>query len=209
MTAVSAAGRPASGITDRSAPGTGFPVPLPFTALDGLRGLAVAFVLAFALRSDIARLHPPAALQYLADGGYVLIPLLFVLVGFLLCRPLTAVLSGSGVGDLAAGLVRRIVPLHLVAWAITVGWLATGTGPGRIWDWLSSAFLLNGVVGRKATGYAVSWSVSVTLWSVVLLAAAALALSFRTGRQPPSTPAQPSPSAEAGRRVTAVAVATG
>src|SRR5690242_8169081 len=135
MTAVSGARRPASAPTEQSRPAP----PLHVTALVGLCGLAVPFILAFALRSDIARLEPPAAVQHLSDGGYVLIPLFFVLIGFVLCRPLNAVLAGSGVASLASGLARRIVPLHLAAWAITFGWLITAADPGPTWNWLSSA----------------------------------------------------------------------
>src|SRR4051794_3369983 len=115
MTAVSGASRSASAPPERSRPAP----PLHVTALVGLCGLAVPFVLAFGLRSDIARLEPPAVVQRLSDGGYVLIPLFFVLIGFLLCRPLNAVLAGSGVTSLASGVARRIVPLHLAACAIT------------------------------------------------------------------------------------------
>src|SRR5689334_22395627 len=63
-------------------PPSGTPAPqVRFSALDGLRGLALPFILAFALRSQIAGLNPPAAVQYLADGGFVLINLCFVLAG--------------------------------------------------------------------------------------------------------------------------------
>lgn len=151
---------------------------LKFTALDGLRGLAVPFVLAFALRADIAGLNPPNTVQYLADGGYVLVSLFFVLAGFLLCRPLRAILDGGDAGDLLKGLVRQIAPLHLAAWAITLGWLVTETSSGTVWGWLSGALLLNGIAGPERAGYPVSWSVSVALFCVIVLVAAALLLSF-------------------------------
>jgi len=206
MTAVTGAGRPPTrkaALADQTGSGFGLgpgrapnpasatagPHPgLRFTALDGLRGLAVPFVLAFALRSDIARLHAPVDVQYLADGGYVLVTLFFVLAGFLLCRPLGAVLAGSKAEAAAVGtgLARRIAPLHLVAWAITFGWLVTGTSPsssaGTVWSWLSSALLLNGVAGPERTGYPVSWSVSVALCGVALLMVTAFALASLSGR---------------------------
>ncbi|HST80739.1 MAG TPA: acyltransferase family protein [Kineosporiaceae bacterium] len=174
---------------------------LRFTALDGLRGLVVPFVLIFALRADVARLHAPTAFQYLADGSYLLVDLLFVLAGFLLCRPLCAVLSGTS-GSLFTDVARRIAPLHLLAWAITFGWVVTGAAPGTVWGWLSSALLLNGIVGPEQTGYPMSWSVSVALGGVLLLLTAALALSRaeRRRRIPVISP---------GRLVTGIAVTTG
>ncbi len=204
MTAVTgsgqgATGKPAPAGRAGSAPGFGLspghesgaaspiasgPKPdLRFTALDGLGGLAVPFILAFALRADIARLNAPAAVQHLADGGYVLINLFFVLAGFLLCRPLSAILAGADRDGLFSGLGRRIAPLHLVAWAITFGWLVSGTSPGMMWGWLSSALLLNGVVGPERAGYPMSWSVSVALCSVALLVAVALALNWASNRR--------------------------
>ena len=273
MTAVTGAGRPStrkSAGANRAGGGFGFapgrelppisagseavsddqhPGPvLRFTALDGLRGLAVPFVLAFALRGDIAALNAPVAVQYLVDGGYVLIPLFFVLAGFLLGRPLTAILaaatpsseseagpksgaesqsgpelgsrpgSGSRPGPgartthLGARLARRIAPLHILAWTITFGWLVTGTSPGTIWEWLSSALLLNGIVGPQASGYPVSWSVSVGLGALIVLLAVALVLASRTPR-PRAAPkglvrpgALPSRSSRPGHLVTGIAV---
>jgi peptidoglycan/LPS O-acetylase OafA/YrhL len=156
---------------------------LRFTALDGLRGLAVPFILAFALRADIADLNAPDAVQYLADGGYVLVDVFFVLAGFLLCRPLYAALAGAGGSRLFTDLARRIVPLHLAAWAITFGWLITGSSPGTLWDWASSALLLNGIAGPESAGYPASWSVSVAVWCALLLAATALATARASHRR--------------------------
>jgi peptidoglycan/LPS O-acetylase OafA/YrhL len=163
--------------------------------------LAVPFVLAFALRADLARLNAPAAVQYLADGSYLLVDLLFVLAGFLLCRPLCAVLSGTG-GSLFTDTVRRIAPLHLAAWAITFGWVVTGAAPGTVSGWLSSALLLNGFAGPELAGYPMSWSVSVALGGLLLLVITALALSrAESKRRIPAIPP--------GRLVTAIAVTAG
>ena len=190
---------------------------LPFTALIGLCGLAVPFVLAFALRADIAELAAPASVQYLADGGYVLVNLFFVVAGFLLCRPLRAVLARTGTRALLTGLARQIAPLHLAAWTITAGWLLTGTAPGTIWSWASSALLLNGVAGPEQAGYPMSWSVSVALFSALLLVLVALALTLRPFRRSrkadgirviPKTPlpgANQSPAAGPGRLLTGIA----
>jgi peptidoglycan/LPS O-acetylase OafA/YrhL len=188
-----AVNRPPSGSAPR------WPQPR-FPALEGLPGLAVPFVLAFALRADLARLGVPDPAQYLADGGYVLVNLIFVLAGFRLCRPLGAVLTGTSAdaAGLVAGLVRRIAPLHLAAWAVTVGWLVTGgwttagTATASNLEWAAGAVLLNGLTGSNETDYPVSWAVSAGLIGITVLVAAAFATTHR--------PHRPDPSAGAGRR---------
>jgi peptidoglycan/LPS O-acetylase OafA/YrhL len=156
-----------------------------FRALTGLSGLAVPFVLAFALRTDLARLGAPAVVQHLGDGGFVLVGLFLVLAGFHLCRPLTGILAGTGTpaAGLARSLIGRIAPLHLTAWAITVGLLLSEVSRQAVWSWGSSALLLNGIVGPPAAGYPVSWSVSVALGAALLLIGVALALTRPTGRR--------------------------
>lgn len=162
---------------------------LRFPALDGLCGLAVPFVLAFALRADLARLGVPDPVQYLADGGYLLVDLVFVLAGFLLGRPLGAVLTGTGRDAVAlvAGIVRRIAGLHLAAAAVTIGWLATGAWTSTptttsTWDSIADVLLVNALTGATATGGPAAWSVSAALIGVVLVIATTVAVTLRPHR---------------------------
>ena len=162
---------------------------LDFPALDGLRGLAVPFVLAFALRADLARLGVPDPVRYLADGGYLLVDLFLVLAGFLLARPLAAVLTGTPAHalGLASGIVRRIAPLHLVAVAITIGWAVTGawtsTAPAdSTGARIAEVLLINSLTGTPVTGDPLGWSVSAAVIGALLLIAATFAVTHRPHR---------------------------
>jgi peptidoglycan/LPS O-acetylase OafA/YrhL len=80
--------------------------------LDGLRGLAAALVLLFALREVVAPLAP-AWLERLVEGGFLMADLFFVLSGFVLCRALFGL---AGAGPAVGFTLRRVARLGPLRW---------------------------------------------------------------------------------------------
>jgi peptidoglycan/LPS O-acetylase OafA/YrhL len=166
------------------------PVRKRFTELDGLRGVAALLVVIFHLRRSVRELDPPQSLDHLISGGYLMVDLFFVISGFVLARTM---LSTRNVGDalrFSSLRARRFLPLHLTGVAIAFGcvttvWLAQHYGfegaPNRPafttsqespTGYLSAILLLQGLVGPQFAGYAAAWSLSIELWTNVLIVAA-------------------------------------
>jgi peptidoglycan/LPS O-acetylase OafA/YrhL len=174
-----------------AAPGTVVvPVRKRFTELDGLRGVAALLVVFFHLRRNVRDLDPPDTLYQLVNGGYLMVDLFFVLSGFVLARTM---LSTRTVGDalwFSSLRARRFLPLHLTGVAIAFGcvstiWLAQHYGiehaPARPafsnsqespFGYLSAVLLLQGLIGPQFAGYDAAWSLSIELWTNILLVAA-------------------------------------
>jgi hypothetical protein len=184
-----------------------------FPALDGLCGLTLPFLLAFSLRPHLLGAHLPGPLLDLAGGGFLVVDVLLVVIGFRLCRPLADRLADPGRGPRTGAWVRRSaagpIGLHLTAWLVTAIWVLSGAGArpgtGVVVDgsapaWISSALLLNGVTGPDRAGYPLSWAVSVAVGGVLLLTAVAAVLRHRRGAVPFADP---------GPAVTGIAVGTG
>ncbi|MBT0769696.1 acyltransferase [Kineosporia sp. J2-2] len=181
-----------SGIPDR--PGTGGTTPAPavphrFTALDGLRGLAAVVVVIFHLRREFRDLGVPDAVDRMITGGYLMVDLFFVLSGFVLARTMLRTRGGRDALLFAQLRVRRFMPLHLTGWVIALSGVAFvalcqgmtlfhpratpafAADDTTAWAWLSSALLLQGFTGPQFAGYPAAWSLSIELWTNVLLVA--------------------------------------
>jgi peptidoglycan/LPS O-acetylase OafA/YrhL len=179
-----------------------------FTELDGLRGVAALLVVFFHLRKFIRDLDPPRQLDQLLSGGFLMVDLFFVLSGFVLARSMLATRTSADVARFSTMRARRFLPLHLtglfIAFScVTVIWVAQHYGyqhaPEREafsipaespWGYLSAALLLQGLIGPHYAGYTAAWSLSIELWTNILLVAA-IALVPWTDRKkwigPPAT----------------------
>ncbi|HST85362.1 MAG TPA: acyltransferase [Kineosporiaceae bacterium] len=176
----------------------GIPVQLRkrFTELDGLRGAAALLVVVFHLSSYIQDLGPPRPLTLLIRGGYLMVDLFFVLSGFVLARSMLDTWTPRDVFRFGSLRARRFLPLHLTGLAIAFGcvavtWLTQHYGyqhaPHRPafsseqqspWAYLSSALLLQGFIGPHFAGYAAAWSLSIELWTNILLVIAIAAVPW-------------------------------
>jgi peptidoglycan/LPS O-acetylase OafA/YrhL len=96
---------------------------------------------------------------------------------------------------------RRFLPLHLTGVAIAFGtvaltWLAQhynyeyapdrpafSIEPESAWGYLSSILLLQGFIGPQFAGYAAAWSLSIELWTNVLLVVAIAAVPWAHRKQ--------------------------
>lgn len=167
-----------------------------FTELDGLRGAAALAVVLFHLRHSIEHLNPPAVLQTLVDGGFLMVDLFFPLSGFVLARTMLATRTAGDAGRFSALRARRFLPLHLTAMAIvfacvTLTWILQQQGfentPKRpaftgesesTWAWVSSLLLLpKGFLGPQISGYPGEWSLSIELGVNILLVAVIAAVA--------------------------------
>ncbi|GAB3253756.1 acyltransferase family protein [Kineosporia babensis] len=168
-----------------------------FTALDGLRGLAALAVVFFHLRRELRDLGAPDSLDRLITGGYLMVDLFFVLSGFVLARTMLRTDGLKGAWRFAQLRVRRFMPLHLTAWTIALLGVAfvalcqalnlfhtpeagaftaeDATGPA----WIRSFFLVQGFTGPLFAGYAAAWSLSIELWTNILIVALIAVCSFR------------------------------
>ena len=167
-----------------------------FTELDGLRGVAALLVVVFHLRDSIRDLDPPRQLDSLLGGGYLMVDLFFVLSGFVLARMMLATRTAGDVARFSSLRARRFLPLHLTGVAIAFGcvaltWLTQHYGyPGAPhrpaftteqespWGYLSAILLLQGFIGPHFAGYAAAWSLSIELWTNILLVVAIAAVPW-------------------------------
>jgi peptidoglycan/LPS O-acetylase OafA/YrhL len=172
-----------------------------FTELDGLRGGAALLVVVFHLRHYLDDLNPPEPLYQLVSGGYLMVDLFFVLSGFVLARSMLATRTVGDVLRFSSLRARRFWPLHFTGMAIVFGcvlltWVAQHYGyehaPNRAafstdkespWGYLSAALLLQGFIGPHFAGYAAAWSLSIELWTNVLLVAAIAAVPWARRKQ--------------------------
>jgi peptidoglycan/LPS O-acetylase OafA/YrhL len=172
-----------------------------FTELDGLRGAAALLVVIFHLRKYIRDLDPPRSLDLLISGGYVMVDLFFVLSGFVLARSMLSTRTPGDVLKFSSMRARRFLPLHLTGVAIVFGcalvtWLTQHYGfqnaPNRPafsleqetpWGYLSAVLLLQGLFGPHFAGYAAAWSLSVELWTNILLVIAIAAVPWAHRKQ--------------------------
>jgi peptidoglycan/LPS O-acetylase OafA/YrhL len=177
---------------------TGIPVRFRkrFTELDGLRGGAALLVVVFHLSSYLQDLDPPRPLMLLVRGGYLMVDLFFVLSGFVLARSMLDTWTPRDVFQFGTLRARRFLPLHLTGLAIAFGcmavtWLtqhygyqhapnqpAFSTDQQSPWGYLSAALLLQGFIGPHFAGYAAAWSLSIELWTNVLLVIAIAAVPW-------------------------------
>jgi len=167
-----------------------------FTELDGLRGAAALAVVLFHLRHSIEHLDPPAALQTLVDGGFLMVDLFFPLSGFVLARTMLATRTAGDARRFSVLRARRFLPLHLTAMTIVFAcvaltWILQQQGfentPKRpaftgesesTWAWVSSLLLLpKGFLGPQISGYPGEWSLSIELGVNVLLVAVIAAVA--------------------------------
>lgn len=180
-----------SGVPECPADGTTPAPALPnrFTALDGLRGLAALVVVFFHLRRELRDLGIPDTVDRLISGGYLMVDLFFVLSGFVLARTMLRTRGAGQAVRFAQLRVRRFLPLHLTGWAVALLGVSVVAlcqqldlfeTPNRgafahddttLWAWISSALLLQGFVGPQFAGYAAAWSLSIELWTNILLVA--------------------------------------
>jgi len=97
--------------------------------LDGLRGVAVALVIAAHACTGVFPSHRPLAEGVLRGGGIVGVQLFFVLSGFLITRLLLEELDASGsirLGAFYGRRVRRLLPalVALCVIYVAVAWIA-------------------------------------------------------------------------------------
>jgi peptidoglycan/LPS O-acetylase OafA/YrhL len=160
-----------------------------FTELDGLRGAAALMVVVFHLRRQIRELDAPDAFTQLIGGGYMMVDLFFVLSGFVLAKTMLQVRSAREVGRFSSIRTRRFMPLHLTGWGIALLCVALTAllqhynvqhmpdtpafqkETTSLWGWVSSVFLLQGFFGPDFSGYPAAWSLSIELWTNILLVA--------------------------------------
>jgi peptidoglycan/LPS O-acetylase OafA/YrhL len=172
-----------------------------FTELDGLRGAAALLVVVFHLRRYIDDLNPPRHLDQLLSGGYLMVDLFFVISGFVLARSMLATRTAGDVFRFSSMRARRFLPLHLTGVAIVFGcvlvtWLTQYVGyqgaPDRPafsieqespWGYLSAVLLLQGLIGPHFAGYAAAWSLSIELWTNILLVVAIAAVPWARRKQ--------------------------
>lgn len=172
-----------------------------FTELDGLRGAAALLVVIFHLRKYVHDLDPPAPLYQLINGGYLMVDLFFVLSGFVLARSMLATKSSQDVFRFSSMRARRFLPLHLTGVLIAFScvlltWIVQHYGyqhaPGRPAfsvasespvGYLSAVLLLQGLIGPHFAGYAAAWSLSIELWTNILLVVAIAAVPWVRRKQ--------------------------
>ncbi len=172
-----------------------------FTELDGLRGGAALVVVFFHLRSQFRDLDAPRPLDQLISGGFLMVDLFFVISGFVLARTMLITRTPGDVFRFSSLRARRFLPLHLTGVALAFGcvaltWLAQHYGyqdaPNRPafsteqespWGYLSAILLLQGFVGPQFAGYAAAWSLSIELWTNVLLVIAIAAVPWAHRKQ--------------------------
>jgi hypothetical protein len=172
MTAATGAARPLTGAlnTVASQPHrrSSSPPRYRFAGLDALPAVAAGLALAYALAGTAARLHPPGPLGRLLAGGFVSVDLLLVLTGFLIGRYLLE--PGLRTGRLIGRLLRRLVPLHLLAWVIAFAWLGSqlaGAPIGTARGWVAGALLLSGFTRPDPAGYPLAGALSAGFWTAV------------------------------------------
>jgi len=167
-----------------------------FTELDGLRGVAALFVVIFHLNKYIRDLELPRPIDQVISGGYLMVDLFFVLSGFVLARSMLATRTSGDVFRFSSLRARRFLPLHLTGVAIalctvTLTWVAQhyhyqyapdrpafGVEAESAWGYVSSMLLLQGFIGPHYAGYAAAWSLSIELWTNVLLVVAIAAVPW-------------------------------
>ncbi|GAB6897616.1 acyltransferase family protein [Kineosporia succinea] len=164
-------------------------IPRRFTALDGLRGLAALAVIFFHLRRELRDVGMPDHLDRLVTGGYLMVDLFFVLSGFVLARTMLRTRGAGEALRFSELRIRRFMPLHLTGWVVALAGVVVlavcqqfdllhtpergafdseDTGPIA---WASSFVLLQGLFGPQFAGYPAAWSLSVELWSNILIVA--------------------------------------
>lgn len=172
-----------------------------FTELDGLRGVAALLVVVFHLRKYVRDLAVPSTLYQVISGAYLMVDLFFVLSGFVLARTMLSTRTAGDAFRFGSLRARRFLPLHLTGVAIAfaavlVTWLTQHYGyqhaPHRPafsieqqspWGYLSAILLLQGLIGPHFAGYAAAWSLSVELWTNILLVIAIAAVPWARCKQ--------------------------
>jgi hypothetical protein len=137
-----------------------------FIGLDGFQALTVVLALGYGLIEIVGQLHPPAPVRHLVAGSFIAADLYLVLGGFLIGRYLLE--PGARTGRVIGRLLLRLVPLHVLAWAVAYGWLGSPlvtTPLGTAHGWLFSGLLLSGIAGPDQAGYPLAWALSIGLWT--------------------------------------------
>ncbi len=119
-----------------------------------------------------------------------MVDLFFVLSGFVLARSMLATRTAKDVVRFSTMRVRRFMPLHLagvgIAFACVLLTLilqqvdfsnaphrpAFTTEQETFTGWLSAVLLVQGFIGPHFAGYAAAWSLSIELWTNILLVVA-------------------------------------